>query len=302
MVAGGLDDHPQFEHPVADGLGFAGRRFEGLRIPDHLHPQVEAETVHGSDDGVGVAQRLEPGLQVRTDPAGVVLQALIVQDVEYGHADRARQRAAPGGGEEVALAGEALGHRPAGDHRAERVAVADGLGHRHDVGHRALLLETPEPFAETAVADLHLVGDRQPPTGAHRGVDLLQVAVGQRHAAGVAVDALADESRRGPARGHHRLDAGHRVGGVAGRLVTPVLSAETVRRFHRVHPVGPGGQRIGVVRRRGRHGVGAVRPAVVGLPDRDDVAPAGGRGGQPDRQIACLRTGVDQEHGVQRIG
>ena len=50
-----------------------------------------------------------------------------------------------------------------------------------------LLFETPEPFAEPAVADLNLVGDRQPAAGAHRRVHLLQVAVGQRHATRVAV-------------------------------------------------------------------------------------------------------------------
>jgi hypothetical protein len=41
---------------------------------------------------------------------------------------------------------------------------------------------------------------------------------------------------------------------------------------------------------------------VIGLTDRDDVAAARRRRREPDRQIACLRTRVDQKHGVQRIG
>ena len=69
-----------------------------------------------------------------------------------------------------------------------------------------------------------------------------------------------------------------------------------------MHPVGPGGQRVRVVGGRRRHRVGRVRPAVIGLADRDHIAAAGRRHRQPDRQIACLRTGVDQEHGVQRVG
>ena len=69
-----------------------------------------------------------------------------------------------------------------------------------------------------------------------------------------------------------------------------------------MHPRRPGLQRVGVVGDRGRDGVGGVGPAVVGLGHRDDVVAAGGRHRQPQRQVVGLGAGVDQEHGVQRVG
>ena len=90
--------------------------------------------------------------------------------------------------------------------------------------------------------------------------------------------------------------------GIPHRLGAAVLAAEAVGGLDRVHPIRPGGKRIGVVGGRRGHRVRAVRPAVIGLAHRDHVAPARRRRREPDRQIACLRAGVDQKDGVQRIG
>ena len=102
--------------------------------------------------------------------------------------------------------------------------------------------------------------------------------------------------------GDQAFDLGHRLTRVANGVGATELTAEAVRRFHGVHPIRPGGKRIRVVGDRRGDGVGGIRPPVVSLAHRDDVASTGGRHRQPQRQIACLRTGIHQEHGVQRIG
>ena len=102
--------------------------------------------------------------------------------------------------------------------------------------------------------------------------------------------------------GDQPLDLGDRVDRVTVGVDTPVLAPEAVGRLHGVHPIGPGGKGVRIVGDRRRNGVGGIRPPVVGLADRDDIASAGGGHRQPQRQIACLRTGVHQEHRVQRFG
>jgi hypothetical protein len=178
MVTGGLDDDAEIQHPLTDCRRLLGGGLQRLGVADHLDTQVQAEPVHRADQRMLVAQPLQPCLEVSADAKSVVLQPLITQHVEHRHPDRAGQRAAAGRGEEVSLAGERISHRAAGDHRSERIAVAYRFGHRHDVGHRVLLLETPEPLAQPAVSDLHLVGDCQATACAYRRIDLLQVALG----------------------------------------------------------------------------------------------------------------------------
>ena len=92
------------------------------------------------------------------------------------------------------------------------------------------------------------------------------------------------------------------LGRVAGGVPAAVVAAIGVGGGDGVHPRRPGFQRVGVVGHRRRDGVGGIRPAVIGLGHRDDVVAAGGRHGQAQRQVVGLRTGVDQEHRVQRVG
>src|SRR5689334_24009814 len=39
VVAGGLDDDPEFEHAVTDRRRLFGRRLEGFRVADHLRSE-----------------------------------------------------------------------------------------------------------------------------------------------------------------------------------------------------------------------------------------------------------------------
>src|SRR5207237_890950 len=130
------------------------------------------------------------------------------------------------GGEEVPRVAEPRRDRAGRDDRAERVPVAHGLGHGDHVRHHALLLEAPEPVAQATVADLDLVRDGEPAVPPDLGVDRGQVAVGKRHAAGVAVERLGQE-RRGRTAGRCQAgDRPHRVGGVpAGRYAADAVRA-----------------------------------------------------------------------------
>ena len=69
-----------------------------------------------------------------------------------------------------------------------------------------------------------------------------------------------------------------------------------------MHPIRPGRKRIRIVGHRRGDGVGGIRPSVVCLAYRDDIPSAGGCHREPQRQIACLRTGIHQKYGVQRFG
>ena len=142
-------------------------------------------------------------------------------------------------------------------------------------------------------------------TGPRAGAPARRPSPGSRLAAaspGVAVVRLADE-RSGRATGFREpLDLRGRVACVLRGVRASVLPAIAVGSVDDVRPGWPGGQRVGVVCHRGRHGVGGVGPAVVGLSDRDDVGPAGRGHGEPEGEVVGLGAGVDQEHRVERRG
>ena len=84
-----------------------------------------------------------------------------------------------------------FGPRHAG---AERHAVADALGHRHQVGRDAPVLEAPEMLAGAAEAGLHFVGDAQAAVLADDVVDDLEIFRRRRDGSADALDRFADEA------------------------------------------------------------------------------------------------------------
>ena len=168
--------------------------------------------------------------QVVADLARVVLQLLVAR---WRRAPSARRRTTPGCRRPRRRSSPGCGSASAtsrrGDHRAERMAVAHRLGDGDDVGHHALLLEAPEPVAEPAVADLHLVGDRQP---AVRRAPRRTPRRGSRRAARCRPRCRRTVSQMNAAGGRplrrERFDDRDGVGGVPGRIVAAVLAAEAV--------------------------------------------------------------------------
>ena len=134
------------------------------------------------------------------------------------------------------------------------------------------------------------------------GVDRGQVAVGERHAAGVAVEGLGQEGRGRTAAARELADGQDRVGRVPNGLRSAVPAPVGVRRVDGVYPGRPRAQRVRVVRGGGRDGVRGVRPAVIRLPYRHHVLVPGSHQGQPQGQVDRLGSRVDHEHGIERRG
>ena len=98
---------------------------------------------------------------------------------------------------ESAISGVAIVH-------AERQAVRDALGHRHDVGLDAPVLDAPHLAAGAAEAGLHLVADEQAAVLADDVDRDLEVLRRRRDEAADALDRLGEEA--GDPAGRRRLD------------------------------------------------------------------------------------------------
>ena len=109
-------------------------------------------------------------------------------------ADGAGHRVAAEGIEMDAV-GERTGDFRCGHHGRQGGAVADALGHGHDVGNHFLGFEPPEALAGAAEPGLDLVGDAQAAGGPHVFVGLFEVAVGIDHRAPDPLDGFGKESR-----------------------------------------------------------------------------------------------------------
>ena len=80
--------------------------------------------------------------------------------VKNGRADGTRDRVASVGVEVQRFAEYLRDVRPSDD-GAEGEAIADALGHHHDVGLDAVALEAPEVLSCARESRLHFVGDAQ---------------------------------------------------------------------------------------------------------------------------------------------
>ena len=149
-------------HALLDGGRLGGRRLARARSRDQLDAEEQPAAAHVADQRVAPAQLAQAGREPAAEHVRARLQALVADHVEHGEADRGRDRVAAEGVEVLHAVRERARDLRRRDDRAQRVAVADRLAHRDDVGHDALRLEAPEVRADAAEADLHLVGDADP--------------------------------------------------------------------------------------------------------------------------------------------
>src|ERR1019366_6935971 len=178
----------EFHNPCA----FSLTGFFGLTVLDQLDANHQAMAPHVANDVVLEMQLSQPIQDVSSHFRSVLLELLALDHFEHGFALSAHNRVAAEGIEVNAL-GENAGDLWCGDDRRERHAVADALGHGHDVGNYPLQLEAPEVLACPAKASLDLVGNADAPGGAGVLVGVLKVAVGEHHCAADALDGLGDE-------------------------------------------------------------------------------------------------------------
>ena len=297
------DQDPPLLHPLGDLRGFPGRGFERGPVAHQLHAQVEPAPADVPDERVHFPEAFQPFLHPPADAERVLLEALVAQDVEDGQADRAGDRIAAVRVEILHSVGERCGDLGGRDHRAERVAVADRLSQRHDVGHDALGLESPDVRPDPAESHLHLVGHADPARQPDVRVGLAEISFGQLDLAGAARKGFAVERGDLPALAPGVLDGFGHVAGVLlrGVGIVPAVAAAV--------EVGEG-DRVDVVRRPGAAGpvelVGAevdqrAQVSVIrGLHD-DDVRGARIGPGHPQRQVVGLAAAVHEETDTERL-
>ena len=207
----GAEQNPFLAHPVDD----VGRRVHrGLERDAILH-QLDAEeqprAANVPNQAVSLAKRAEPLEQPCANPAGVSLEIVALDDVEDGQADRARDRAAAEGAEELHPVVERGGNLTGRDDGAERIAVADRLPEHDDVRNDAVSLEGVEMRAHPAVRALDFVGNAHAARGPHVIVDGSQIPLRQQNLPRHAGTRFRDEGtqpRAGPAGMKRRDRAG----------------------------------------------------------------------------------------------
>src|SRR5262249_31540631 len=135
-------------------------RFLRFSVADQLDAKHEAHPADLADQGVTLLEFEQTGLQMGADASAILLDTLGVDDLERRQSLGHRDGIATKGGE-VDTACHRSGDLGAGDARSECDAVAHPLGHRHEVGDHAPVLESPEMLARAAEARLHLVSDAE---------------------------------------------------------------------------------------------------------------------------------------------
>ncbi len=196
--------------------------------------------------------------------------------------------------------GEGAGDLGGGDDGGERAAVADALGHGHDVGDDALGFETPVVRAGAAKAGLHLVGHAETAGGAGVGVGALKVTVREDDGAADALDGLGEEG--GDAAAGAELDEVLHIVGVAsaGVGVAGVGAAVAVGHERVVHAeaardvVFPGVM--------GGEAHGGLAAAVVGVAQGEHVVVAGVGARHEQGEVVGLGAGVDEVNHFEVAG
>src|SRR5262249_28042326 len=150
-------------------------------------------TANVADNRMRVAERLETSDQRGTDLTRVILQALLLHDVEDREANGARDGAAAERAEKLHPVVERFRDLARRHHRAQRVAVPDGLSEHGDVGNDALRFERIEVVAHPSVRRLYFIRDTDTPGGADDRVDRCEIPIRQDDLSADARRALRDE-------------------------------------------------------------------------------------------------------------
>mmetsp|Transcript_20748 Transcript_20748/g.64352 ORF Transcript_20748/g.64352 Transcript_20748/m.64352 type:complete len:309 (+) Transcript_20748:281-1207(+) len=262
------DEHAQVAQPLEDVRRLRRGRLLGGAIRHQLHAQHQPPAANVADNVVLVLELQQPLLEVPAHHGAILLQVLVVNGAQHRAPHRTDDWIAAIRVEVQALR-KRLRNLGRGHHRRQREAVADALGHRHNVGDDAMVLEAPVVGARAPKARLHLVGDAQPAMLADELVRLGDKAVGVLDGAAHALDGLMEKGRHVPAGG--RVDNVPHVAHVRVRVVAERAAVRVG--VHRVVHALP--LRNGVLPRvHGCHAHRGVRHAVVAVAQRHHVAVA----------------------------
>ena len=179
-------------------------RLLGGLVAHELDARHQAADAHVAHERVR-AQRLQQRLEVRLEVRDVRRDALALPGVQHGHPGRHRHRVAaeredvlearPGRLERLA---DAVADR---DRAQRRVAAADALAHREDVGHHAPVVDR-EVLAGASEPGDHLVHDEQHAVAVADLADERPVVVRRRDGAAHGRDDRLRDERSHLARPH----------------------------------------------------------------------------------------------------
>ena len=159
-------------HPVRDVRRLARSPARACRGSYQLDAEEQPGAADVADQrDAGRASARKRVEHADADVPRVGLQPFLRHHVEHREPDRARDRVAAERAEEFHPVVERRGNRRRGDHRANRMPVADRLAEDDDVGDDALGFEGVEVCAKATVRGLHLVGDADAAGGPHDRVD-----------------------------------------------------------------------------------------------------------------------------------
>ena len=268
---------------LLDGGRLGGGRLARARVGTSSTPRKSPRPRTSPISGPLGHQRAQAGRQPAAEHVRAGLQPLVADHVQHREADRGRDRVAAEGVEVLHAVRERARDLRRRDDGAERMAVADRLAHRDDVGHDALRLEAPEVRADAPEPDLHLVGDADRAGVARVGERGLR---GSRSASSIWPAQPGSDSTMNAAASRSAQAVSTSSG--VGRAVVAERAAVRVGDLAQAHVLGPAR-----CRRAGRTctcemSISDAEVAVVRPLQREHVAAAGVGAREAQRQVVGL--------------
>lgn len=153
----------------------------------------EAEAADVADDRVLLLDLAQAGAQLLAALLGILAEIMLLDVVEHGKARSRRDGVAAE--RRSARTRVGVGNLRRRDEGRDRRAVAERLGHRHDVRRHAEVLDGKQ-LARARKARLHLIDDEQRAVRRKDLLDALEVALRRHDDARIALDRLRDEGAR----------------------------------------------------------------------------------------------------------
>lgn len=269
-----------------------GRALVGV---DELGAGHEAEAADVADDRVLLLNLAQAGAQLLAALLGILAEVMLLDVVEHGEAGRRRDGvAAERRGARTCVG---VGNLRRRDEGRDRRAVAERLGHCHDVRRHAEVLDGKQ-LARAREARLDLVDDEQRAVRRKDLLDALEVALRRHDDARIALDRLRDERARMAGRrglddvfDHVRAGEITRFAILAKRAAVAVRIRREVDAAYRL--------RVRAPHLDARHAHAELRAAVQAIAQGDDFAAACVDGGEQQRALRRLRARRAEERFLQ---
>ena len=245
----------------------------------------EAEAADVADDRVFFLDLAQAGAQLLAALRGILAEVMLLDVVEHGEAGCRRDGVAAE--RRGARTRVGIGNLRRRDEGRDRRAVAERLGHRHDVRRHAEVLDGKQ-LARAREARLDLVDDEQRAVRRKDFLDALEVALRWHDDARIALDRLRDERARMAGRrglddvlDHVRAGEVTRLAILAERAAVAVRIRREMDAAYRL--------RVRAPHLDARHAHAELRAAVQAVAQRDDLTVLRVDGGEQQRAFRGLR-------------